>query len=394
MNKNSWTLVISLIALALVYVVIRYAVPRPLDWRFDLDRNSSKPFGLTILFQSLQDLFPDNPPETTDKSFSSFKANPLSDSSVTVFMVNDRSALTHFSMKKLMEFVSKGNSVFYCSRNIDTKLLDSLEIFQYSSANSNASRIRLHLHNFHFSPLDSVDYLSHYYSYFYIPLSKTIEIEQLGFANENCNFLKCKIGSGFLFLHSDPIPFTNYYLLRGNTIPYVEKVMAELPNQQVFWMEKSYNLNSEQKESLISIIGEKPSLLKSYLLFILLALIFTLTEFWRTQRVIPVVSELKNTSMVLVDSIARLYLRSNNNKSILQKVIRDFNHFVMQHYQINIQNADSESMIRLQLKSGYSESKMRELFRQLHFLKQQSSISDEELLKLYTLIEQFKKQKI
>ncbi len=393
MNKNSWTLVISLVVLALVYVVIRYAVPRPLDWRFDLDRNSSKPFGLTIFFESLQDLFPDNPPETTDKSFSSLKANPLSDSHVTVLLVNERSALTHFSMKKLMEFVSKGNSVFYCSRNIDSRLLDTLEIFQSSMANNSARRIRLHLHDFHFSPLDSVEYKSHYYSYFYTTSLKSFEFEELGFANENCNFLKCKIGSGFLYLHSDPIPFTNYYLLRGNTIPYVEKVMAELPNQQVFWMEKSFNLNTAKKESLIAVIGEKPNLLKSYLLFILIALIFTLTEFWRTQRVIPVVTELKNTSMVLVDSIARLYLRSNNNKSILQKIIRDFNHFVMQYYQINIQSADSESMIRLQSKSGYSEPKMRELFRQLHFLKQQPQISNEELLKLYTLIEQFKKQK-
>lgn len=206
------------------------------------------------------------------------------------------------------------------------------------------------------------------------------------------NFIKIYHGKGAVYLHTNPIVFTNYYLLNGNE-EYVEQLLSYLPLKNVLWdpQIKSSKLskNNDNKESIFNFFLQHPTL--KWFLFVSLfgLLLFMIFNARRKQRPIPIIEPLKNSTVEFTHTIANLYLKEKDHKNLVDKKIIYFLEKIRTKYLISTSNLNSQFIERLALKSGNNIANTKYLINTIITLNNKSECSEEELIVLNKMIENF-----
>lgn len=206
------------------------------------------------------------------------------------------------------------------------------------------------------------------------------------------NFIKIYHGKGAVYLHTNPIVFTNYYLLNGNE-EYVEQLLSYLPLKNVLWdpQIKSSKLskNNDNKESIFKFFLQHPTL--KWFLFVSLfgLLLFMIFNARRKQRPIPIIEPLKNSTVEFTHTIANLYLKEKDHKNLVDKKIIYFLEKIRTKYLISTSNLNSQFIERLALKSGNNIANTKYLINTIITLNNKSECSEEELIVLNKMIENF-----
>lgn len=206
------------------------------------------------------------------------------------------------------------------------------------------------------------------------------------------NFIKIYHGKGAVYLHTNPIVFTNYYLLNGNE-EYVEQLLSYLPLKNVLWdpQIKSSKLskNNDNKESIFKFFLQHPTL--KWFLFVSLfgLLLFMIFNARRKQRPIPIIEPLKNSTVEFTHTIANLYLKEKDHKNLVDKKIIYFLEKIRTKYLISTSNLNNQFIERLALKSGNNIANTKYLINTIITLNNKSECSEEELIVLNKMIENF-----
>lgn len=183
------------------------------------------------------------------------------------------------------------------------------------------------------------------------------------------NFLKISYGSGAIFLHTTPLAFSNIELLDSTHVRYAEKALSHLQNGIIYWDTKSRvsrdvinNMNGNMKfnkESPLKYILAQPSLRWAWFLFLGLIAAYMIFVAKRRQRIIPVLEEKTNTSLQFIQTIGGMYFRQNEQVSICDMKMKQFQTFVRERYKLLSRTMDDEFVKTLAMKSGISDSDVR-----------------------------------
>lgn len=65
--------------------------------------------------------------------------------------------------------------------------------------------------------------------------------------------LKIPFGSGFLYLSSTPVAFTNYNLLKDDNAAFIEKTLSMLPVENVYWSDNYFFFGKQNKDSKLDL---------------------------------------------------------------------------------------------------------------------------------------------
>ncbi len=382
-----------LLALVLViYTIVLWLAPRSINWKISLNAKDTSPYGTYILRNSLSDLFPGQEIKENRKNF--FYLNKqATNSRSNLIIINNKASSDKYSIRELLKYINKGNTVFYSSHTISYPLLDTLNIdtrFNYISQLS-SKYIPLSIKWKNYTAKDSIHYKYSFYKQCVKLDSCRFLYRILGTSkNNDPNFIQFKIGQGQLFLHLAPLAFSNYNLLKEYTTRYTEDVFAFLPQQKTLW-DSSMLRQDKKKQSVFYVIFKHKSLKYAYFLLLLLILIYTLSNIRRKQRIIPVINPPVNSSLKLVESVSHLYTHQADYKDLSTKIIRHFNDFVSRKYHLSrLETSDSFSN-KLAAKSSKSPDDIKTLLQLIDFHNSSNTISYQELITLYTAIENFKK---
>lgn len=183
------------------------------------------------------------------------------------------------------------------------------------------------------------------------------------------NFLKISYGDGAIFLHTTPIAFSNIELLDSSHVRYAEKALSHLQNGVIYWDTKSRvsrdvinNMNGNMKfnkESPLKYILAQPALRWAWFLFLGLIAAYMFFVAKRRQRIIPVLEEKTNTSLQFIQTIGGMYFRQNEQVSICDMKMKQFQTFVRERYKLLSRTMDDEFVKTLAMKSGISDSDVR-----------------------------------
>lgn len=381
--------------LVLFLTYLEATQPEPVNWNPSYLETDKIALGTFVLFDSWT--------KNTEAPIEKVKIPPYEfldeDPQGTYFFLNNTLAFDDSELKKLLTWVSQGNSVFISAGYIGKNLLDTLNMkaTTYSGMENFVSRPGLNfvhpklkndtaykftydLESLYFSEIDTLNQL----------VLGTSKYTDDASEEPKINFVKSQFGEGEILLHSNPQALANYFLLSKDNYHYAEGVLAYLNrNEKIYW-DSYYKSGKAYASSPLYILLGNKALKWAYYIAIAGCILFIIFEGKRKQRAIPVVEPLKNQTYEYSKTIANLYLEQKEYKELALKQIKHFYDYIRTRYRIDTSVESDHFYSELAIKSEHTETETAALFEKFRELSNKNQITKQELQDLNTMIHSYK----
>ena len=222
--------IILIVGLVALYMLAEYNRPRVIDWSQTFSNRDKIPYGTFVLYKELPTLF--SSVKATELRVPLYDHVNNNDNENELYILIGRSVETSTADEdELYKYIERGNTVFISSSGFSESFEKKfkIETNRYAdffddkdSANINFSNPALKAGKDFSLEKNTLD--AHFNAI------DTVKASVLGVNSyKNINFIRIKIGEGYLYLHTVPVAFTNYFLLKDNNAEYISKVFSYLP---------------------------------------------------------------------------------------------------------------------------------------------------------------------
>ncbi|MGS0526901.1 DUF4350 domain-containing protein [Zobellia nedashkovskayae] len=403
MDKKGLKYIIIAVATVALLMVMQYNRPKEINWTNSYVAKHKIPYGTFVLNDVMQNLFKDKIQQVNIPPFEFLKVNE--DISGTYFFVNNNVSFGDTELSSLLDWVDKGNTLFIASENYEEQLLDTLKI-NTASLFSGLDNIRSHKHRLVNPQLASKDgYFFNKEDYVtYFQEFKTDAMTILGTVtninNDNTeikkeqvnNVIKRSFGKGEVILSTFPKAFTNYFILKDNNKQYTAGVLSYLDDSRTIYMDNHHKSGKAVYTSPMYVFLNTKEFKWAYYLALIGVVIYVFFEGKRKQRAIPVINPLKNQTLAFTRTIADMYFEKGERKQITEHKIAHFLEFVRSRFYMSTLNRDDAFYTNLAMRSNHSKEETKALFSLIEQLEAKDNLTDIELQKLNSAIENFKKK--
>ncbi|HSI71221.1 MAG TPA: DUF4350 domain-containing protein [Gillisia sp.] len=322
------------------------------------------------------------------------------ESSGTYFFLNNYLSFDDAELKKLLNWVDNGNTLFLAAGHFSENLSDTLQ-FETATripGGDLSSLPHLELVNPRLQVPGGFQY-THDVNLQYFRKVDTLKHTVLGVGNlEKFSkpedafpvFLHSEWGNGDIYIHSFPEAFSNYFLLNENNYNYAEGVLAYLDTDETIYWDRYYKSGKAFHTSPLYILLNNKALKWAYYFVLLGAVLFIIFEGKRKQRPVPVVEPLKNQTYEYSRTIADLYLEQKKYKALALKKIDHFYDYIRSRYRIFSSLEEEKTLKELSEKSGQNIKEIRKLLAFFQQISNQPEISKEELQELNDKLNSYK----
>ncbi len=378
-------LIVGAVLLA-IYIIAQLNRPKTVDWSESFSDKEKMPFGTYIVYNRLKDIFPKSRVMPYRQPvYSVIAEDSIKNSSYIIICPGFE--LTKADYDQLIKYVKKGNDVFIASSYFGKAFEKFLKIKTETFLKLGRDTSSVKLLNPVLSPqkhytLDKGSG-SIYFSKF-DTLHATVIGENV---NHKANFIKYSFGKGSLYLAANPKLFSNYSLLKPQGAGYAATALSYLKSSDKLIWDEYYTQGDAGNESPMRVFLSNDALQWAYYIAIFSLLIFVFFEIKRTQRVIPVIEPLNNTTLEFVNVVGQVYYEKRNNANIAQKKIQYLLEHLREDYQLKTNKLDDEFAEKLSAKLGIEPAFADKLVNYILYISVQDRVSDRELIELNKLIE-------
>jgi len=389
-NKRSAYLLVFYFILMLI---IAFFWPKQIDWRASYSALHTKPYGARVLFNELSHLYPEASFESSNMPIYNTVHDSFSVDANTVYVFCDQNFyIDSLEFSRLYSFVEQGNTAFIAAEKIEEKFLDTLHLtldseFKYNIENDSSAfsfmdarfpkyvfpnnRERTYLYQ------DSA-FVGNQHSY--------IDFE------DQMNQVMVPFGKGKFILNSNPLGFTNFYILNDSTRNYAANCLSFIGNvEHIIWDEYYKVGKPGASKTPLKEILQIPGLRWAYWLSLITILLFIGFHSKRKQRIIPLEEPIRNTSLEYVDTMGNLYFEQSTNKNIANKKIDFFKSYLARAYNLNNIDFLDKDLKRIQNRTNKTEVEIQQLFEVIQLIKTKKKVDALALKKLNTEINNFYK---
>lgn len=388
MRRISWKYITFLVALVGLYFLLLYFMPRKFNWLVTLYQKDKNPFG-TYIFKSLIDNSWLDSVNTSNRTL--YELQELEDPNLLILC--EHFSVSQSEIETLLGKVYGGKTAIISAHHMDTLFADSLGL-----------RLNELSYNFYFQSLWEQDSLGLRFvtapfdttKSFWLPMDLlpqyfisydpgTTEV-----IAENTNgkpvLLSVRFGEGNLLLSSTPLAFSNFSMLHNDNNEFVAGILSLLQSGTLYWTEY-YQLGRMEANTPLRYVLSEPSLKWALYILILTILLSMVFEVKRKQRIIPIISPLKNDTLDFVKTISRLYYQKKDHKDLALKKMMHFTDYLKQQLYIDTNDEISEVISKVAAKTRSQENDVKLLFDQMNYISNASYISANELKSLLERIE-------
>ena len=395
-KKGSIYFIIAVVTLGLL-LVLQYNKPKELNWFPSYVAQHKIPYGTKVLNDLMEKHFTD----TRQVSVSPYEfLNNTPEAQGTYFFVNSQIAFDAAELEKLLAWTAEGNILFVASDTFDDILLDTLNLETaglYNDLTENGGQLHQLVHpklkksayplqkDSHVRYFSAIDTLNT------TVLGVTDDWNDSGKINaEHFNVISKPFGAGKIILSTFPKAFTNYFILKEDNKDYTAGLLSYLDQRSPIFMDNHYKAGKAFYTSPLYIFLNNKALKWAYYLALIGAVVYVLFEGKRKQRAIPVVRPLQNQTLAFTRTIADMYFEKKEAKEIADHKIDYFLEYIRSRFYLGTVKRESDFYSNLASRSSHSIEEVEELFHFLDNIRSRQSVSDTELIKLNTSIEQFK----
>ncbi|MCH2196384.1 DUF4350 domain-containing protein [Kordia sp.] len=394
-----------LIALIISVAFIEVSKPTPVDWRETYNERQTKPLDVEIFHKEIGVILYDGEINDVYRTPYEFFANQYDWKKYeykiegTYMSISPDYLVDPSSIHELLDFAAEGNTIFISSKEMPRYLRDTLGFsikdgVRYASkatlsfANrqlaNNTISIDKGINNIHFSYIDTLNTMVLGYQKFENDSTNT----------KYTNFIQVPVGKGSFLLHTQPVTFTNYHLLKDNHHKYSEGVLAYIPNEDVFFdsANKIANAQSPLSDSRFRFIESQPALRWAWYLALLFLAIFIIFNIKRKQRIVKVLKPLENTTLDFTKTIGNLFYETKDHQNVVHKKITYFLEYLRTEYFMDTQVLDEKFCKRLHQKSGKSLEETEQLIKLVKILKKKLFFDEYDVIRITAAIEKFRRK--
>jgi hypothetical protein len=216
------------------------------------------------------------------------------------------------------------------------------------------------------------------------------------FDTDYVNFFKIKHGKGNVYVHTNPLMFTNYFMTQERNTDYASSVFSHSGYRIIIWDEYSkdpfYQPERNPYYNPLYYIIQQPGLRYAWWVMLTLALLYVFFAAKRKQRFVPILEPKSNTSLAFLKMVASLHYHNQNHTSMARKKMRHFLHLVRTRYNLPTQKLDDTFIQKLSAKSNVDEASIQLILTQYRIIDNYQDIDAVRLADLYTAIDNFYKQ--
>ena len=377
--------------LLIVYIIAQANRPKAIDWTETLSNKDKTPFGTYIVYNRLKDIFPD----AHIAPYHQPVYNVLAEDGVkqaSYIIICPGIELSKPDYRQLVDYIKRGNDVFIAAGDFGKVFGKNLNVDTKTDFTVNNDGIPVRFVNPSLNP-------KKYYSVdkgagnMYFNKFDTAQSVVLGQnKNNQANYLKYKLGKGWLYLNANPKFFSNYSLLKPQGAEYAATALSFVKNtKQVVWDEYYTDTNADAS-SPMRLFLSKPALQWAYYIAVVSLLLFVLFEIKRRQRIIPVIQPLTNTTLDFVNVVGQVYYEKRNNVNLAHKKILYLLTDLRDNHQLKTNKLDNEFIEKLSVKVGIDSIFAYKLVDYIKYINVQERVSDRELIKLNKLTNQLYRQ--
>jgi len=354
MNKTFKLYGIIFIVVMALLVILQLSKSEATDWRKNFEPEKKSPFGLYVFNQEAKTLLGDTLRKINESPYNYYnlQKNKIPHNILIILKEIDDE-----SLNKILYEVSKGSDAFIINDQLYGKIIDTLKITQIESLNFKENNtLKLTDHKFRKDSL-YLDKLPGRYGFRRLDSDNEILGTVETTYGNGANFIKSKFGKGNIYIHTEPLFISNYYLLKSRNEKYTQDVFSYLPKRETVWFVDTHAFESQ---SVMRFIFANPPLKYAWLLLLGGLLLFAVFNAKRKQRIVPIIEPLKNKSVEFVKSIGNLYLQEGDFHDMMAKKAQYFLHKIRIDFMIDTQKLDEEFAKKLQLKTGKNIEKINE----------------------------------
>lgn len=384
------------------------------DWEENFDSRKTKPFGTKVLENEIATLFPSKKCIIIKKNFiHDVIENNQIDPTGNYIAIDSYFDMNKRTLDELLAFVEEGNNAFIATLQLNYNLKDALGINLSVDLSIPISEKEDHYTlSFTAENMQKDHYLFKRYLH-------NVTINQyndqttsvLGyFENQKgvkkVNFVRVLYGDGAFYIHTQPLVFTNFYMLNTPShAHYVSSCFSYLREDQIFW--DNYNISKRSRSKTYEkltgnqqpeILSELDYFLENDALRMMLysALVgfglFLLFQVKRKQRIIPIIPPIRNTSVDFTKTISNLYLNTKSNEDIASKKLTFFYEKIRTEFRMNTQNINDTFLKNMEQKTGLPRKEIVDLFitiRKTNDKIKGQNLNDNDLLHLDHVLHSF-----
>jgi len=395
-----------------------------INWGRNYSYNSSSPYGNELLYKLLKGIYGNADFTRIEESLvynSEFNTDASGRS--IYFFSGETFNPDKASLSRLKNFLDKGNQVFLATEGISSYFLDSLLRANKHITTTNENgffqieclaikpafshpvlKIRKPVnvaYEVFMVPIPSaVSYMSQNFIDKYALDSSIEPYYKIGYfkvqkADSFLNYIKIKVGKGWLHLYSTPLVLTNYHLRKEAVFNYAQNLFIHLEPGHVYWHVNGFQnmeiaeMPEQQGKSPFGVFLSYEALRYAWYTFLSALILFCLFNFKRKQRIIPVLKRNTNTSVEFAETISKLYLADGRHKNIAIQKYRYFFNFVKTRYGINLKDDRETDKKRLASLCKLPLTTINQIMINYTIIQSLPDTKAEELLNSVRLINEF-----
>lgn len=398
MKKILPILIIIVVLIVTASVVIGVKRTKTVDWEESFNEKSNKPYGVSIFYKELPNLFKDYKVRTVFHQPASYLRANSEDSygehvaEGSFVIIGNSDYLENDSVDELLNFVDAGNTLFISDYYFSQKIHDTLDLdidyvlnekdsISYQSLeyiNIESTVIDKNEGDYYFARFDSINYNILGYS----------KID-----DKHVNFIQVPFGNGNIYLHLEPKVFSNYNLLKEDRYKYAEGLISYLPENNVYFdsytkIQTGYDGDVE-KESNLSWFLEQLSFRWAWYTAVVFGILFMIFNAKRRQRIIKIIKPMQNTTIAFVKTVSNLYFDIQDHKNLIDKKITYFLEKIRTDFNLDTSTLNDDFIVKLAAKTGKKKDDVKKLINYINWLRSKNEFFEENLIKLNKHIEAF-----
>ncbi|WP_053992316.1 DUF4350 domain-containing protein [Mangrovimonas sp. TPBH4] len=402
MNKKGKIYIVLAVFTLLSIVALEATKPKELNWFPSYAKHHKIPLGTYVFYEQLERLFSESQLINVDRPPFEYLEN-TPDSIGSYVFINNEINFGQSELDRLLDWTSKGNTLFVAASVLEQQLLDTLKLetshlsqfdgfgFDYELQLKNkvldTSKVSFNNEDAkgllaYFSSIDTLN------SKIVGVIGKMNSSDSLSVAHPN--IIKTPFGEGTVIVSLFPQAFTNYFMLTPPNQQYTAGLMSYLNEEQPIYLDEYYKSGKIFYSSPLYLMLNNKHLKWAYYIMLIGVLFYIVFESKRKQRAIPIVTPLRNQTLDFTRTIANMYFEKGNHHDIALHKIQHFMDYIRTQLYLSTETVNTEFINNLAARSNNSIEATKTLFNTIESISNTPNITATELETLNNSIETFK----